>query len=67
MTESHCTACDWADQARARLLRSEARRRRLRRERFKPTPEVLEIREYDHKTEQLRRYIRGEQIRKEVA
>lgn len=67
MTESHCTACDWANQAQERLLRSENRRRRLRRERFRPTPGVLATREYDHETEQLRRYLRGEQIRKEVA
>lgn len=61
------TADDWADEYLTRLQRSRDRRARLARERFKPDPDVLAVRSYDEKTEQLTRYLRVERERKEVA
>lgn len=61
------TADDWADEFLTRLERSEARKRRLARERFTPDPDVLAVQAYDEKTEQLTRYLRGEHNRKDVA
>ena len=61
------TATDWAAEYLDRLERSEARKRRLARERFTPDPDLLTVRAYDERTDQLTRYLRGEQNRKEVA
>lgn len=60
------TAEDWADDSLRRLLHSSARRARLAGERsMRPGDAKLAAeREYDEKTEQLRRFLRGEIERK---
>lgn len=64
--DGRSTAEDWADEWLQALLRSPARIGRLERERnMRPWDgQLFAEREYDEKTEQLRRFLRGESERR---